>query len=565
MNPTNSLLPGNFETLKNSLTNPGLVFRVEHYFIDHWLPLLGPNRAWLVVALQQACWQGRICSDSAEISQTELGRQCGLSRKRVNGLLNSDPLLRWFVPDIQAQFRHGKQQWNRYQVQLTSPPTPALAAGLRREIETRLAAGETLPDIVQALTTEAQTTRQALLTRLCTGPGFVTRPETVAEVVAATAHSALAGPLALAAAALSQQLLRPDLVRLETHYFRRAWRPRLGSTAAWLVVALRRRGDAADTAPPPGFSMGKQELAALVGVSSGTVSRVLSTADLPLFYPELQPGRRTVTGRIEMADPLTPADTATARMSEPPHTDFSDLTPNAPQIGPVTAELTDTGPGDRVKEGGPMKPPPREKPPRLQALPEGSTLPDSPRQASKTAAAFPQKPEPPALPPLAQRLLDWYHEEIGSATTCIKQQLQAAAIEIPAPEIWERAFGQMAAANKREWRYVLAIARRMHRDASAAAVATARPALEPLADQAGTPEESLWAETQLTLRRQMTQATYETIISPTRLVRVEGEVWTLTAPSVAAAWLSNRPQLQRIARQAAAFVAGHPVTLKILP
>jgi hypothetical protein len=59
----------------------------------------------------------------------------------------------------------------------------------------------------------------------------------------------------------------------------------------------------------------------------------------------------------------------------------------------------------------------------------------------------------------------------------------------------------------------------------------------------------------------MTRATYDATIRPTRLDKVEGQVWILAAPPPAADWLGNR--LRGKVEQAASQTAGYAVTLRI--
>jgi hypothetical protein len=243
-------------------------------------------------------------------------------------LFKHEPLLGWFLPQIAQQAGEGKQQNNHYRVFLNSPPTPALVAGLRREIENRLAGDEPLPEIVWALTVEAKQERTDLLARLCAGDGEGEKPQTVTDVVAAFA-GVMDPDLQEAAGELSRALLQPNQVRLETQYFRRKWLPELGATAAWLVVYLRRHCHADDNERDGTFSMRKAELAAGLGISTDTLRRTLKRPDLAQFFVSLdnRRGSHSLAGRIRMRDPLIPADAAKARELTRQQTDFFEMIP----------------------------------------------------------------------------------------------------------------------------------------------------------------------------------------------------------------------------------------------
>ncbi|MDX1520924.1 MAG: DnaA N-terminal domain-containing protein, partial [Anaerolineae bacterium] len=82
------------------------------------------------------------------------------------------------------------------------------------------------------------------------------------------------------------------------------------------------------------------------------------------------------------------------------------------------------------------------------------------------------------------------------------------------------------------------------------------------AEKLGPPsvDEAIWAETQSVLRRQMTRATYDTVIQGTKLVGREQGVYIISVNSeMAHEWLENR--LQDIVRRALSNVVGVPVKI----
>lgn len=73
-----------------------------------------------------------------------------------------------------------------------------------------------------------------------------------------------------------------------------------------------------------------------------------------------------------------------------------------------------------------------------------------------------------------------------------------------------------------------------------------------------TPEEAIWAETQATLRPQMTKATYEAIIEGTVLLSSANEVYKICTPTtMSKEWLENR--LKSMVVRALVSVMGQPI------
>ncbi len=72
--------------------------------------------------------------------------------------------------------------------------------------------------------------------------------------------------------------------------------------------------------------------------------------------------------------------------------------------------------------------------------------------------------------------------------------------------------------------------------------------------------EAIWAETQLTLRRQMTQATYDAIIQRTFLLGYDDDHYVIgVRTEMAKEWLENR--LYDIVQRTLSSVVGGPVTI----
>ncbi|MCB0191251.1 MAG: hypothetical protein KDJ65_04850 [Anaerolineae bacterium] len=76
-------------------------------------------------------------------------------------------------------------------------------------------------------------------------------------------------------------------------------------------------------------------------------------------------------------------------------------------------------------------------------------------------------------------------------------------------------------------------------------------------------DEAIWSETQLMLRRQMTQATYDTIIQGTRLISQSRDSYIVGVHSdMAKEWLENR--LRDIVQRALSGVVGQPTNIEFV-
>jgi hypothetical protein len=361
---------------------------VTHFFIDYWLPLLGPALGWLVVALQQACWQHGQRQPAGHISQARLGYLSGLSRERVNRYLN-DPgsWLAWFVAGVAHQGRSGRAT-NCYSVPADDPLTPAMAAGLPlylaawpRPGRGWLPAGRggraglgvengALPDrwagVAEAMRALLRQERPWLLAELARlgsqvaggapGPpghrgGQVARPCRAGGLLALVARGlslpdpappgAQTGALSELAGQLAHHLLRPDLVYLDGQVFRQEWVPALGATLGWLVTVLRRHTfhNLRTGETRLAFGLGKGELAARLGVTERVLLRQLQPhlanarslhpgSPLAGFLTELQASHHSLSGRVRPDWPSNGPDvTPGARPCDRP------ATPCAPPTG----------------------------------------------------------------------------------------------------------------------------------------------------------------------------------------------------------------------------------------
>ena len=312
--------------------NPDRVFRATHFFIDQWLPLLGPSLAWLVVAMQQACWRNGTRHPTGQISQRQLGKLCDLKRETVNRHLNNpNSLLDYFITATDPVRKpDGGRGSNRYHIVLNDPLPPLFIAGLQAMLIDQRArqAGPLSPETSaqQAIKALLDVVRQNLITT-CQAQTALTAPPagpaTVRSLVADIfdlhqPHQLEAiRPLATR---LSRHILRPDQIYISSQYFREKWVPLLGATQAWLITVLRRhcyqnkaRNELRDT-----FTFDKKTIAAKLGISTKTLRREFTKLEKARpFFPELKLTHHTLHGRVLVNDePLTPEDAAKKQQAE---------------------------------------------------------------------------------------------------------------------------------------------------------------------------------------------------------------------------------------------------------
>ena len=293
--------------LRHNIIQPNKIFRITHFFIDHWLPLLGPKTAWLVVSLQQSYWQ----KQRGKIAQSTLGRLSGLSRNWVSLTLRDvkyalegeapkrmdeqkAALLTYFIRRITTTTQTGRGQGvNRYQVVLNDPLTPMVAQRLRAELSgLREQIASSHSDQAAQEAVKRILADDALLTGIRESRGEISNgallsPCTVREIVANVFNlDDVNHPLIELSEKLSRQILRPKQAYLGTQYFRRKWVPELGALRAWLIILARRHtyhnpqtGERRDT-----FTINRADAARQLGVSERTFRRLLNTMAPDPFF-----------------------------------------------------------------------------------------------------------------------------------------------------------------------------------------------------------------------------------------------------------------------------------------
>jgi hypothetical protein len=329
-------LYGVYNTLYNAATRPDFKFAVTRYFIDEWLPLLGPSLAWLVVGLRQQCyWNQR--RNWCIVDKASLARDTALNERTIERCLKK-PFSDWFVAEVVHRYRYRSQigkkvrDKNRYQLLLDEPLSPrhqlGLAGLLRQVVSTEVAKTSAGDDPVAAALAAVQ--------NLLTLPDLTGKisysgelPETlqrrtVLELVEATLDFRLAdhagnprlAELDQGCARLYNQIVQPNKIYVGWQYFRLEWVPRLGHALAWLVIYMRRHcywdeasGELRDT-----FSAYKKDIAAAIGQTSRNLANLMAHPQALLFFTPLEENRAEGSAgptsyRVRLVDePLAPDD-----------------------------------------------------------------------------------------------------------------------------------------------------------------------------------------------------------------------------------------------------------------
>jgi hypothetical protein len=328
-------LQGVYNTLYNSITRPDFKFVLTRYFIDEWLPVLGPSLAWLVVGLRQQCyWNQR--RDWCIIDKASLARETALDERTIERCLKK-PYSSWFVGEVSHRYQYRTQigkrvrDKNRYQLFLDDPLSPRHQLGLATLLRQLAPAGSnTLEAALQAVQTVLEL---PFLNDKIAYTGVIPTPfprRTILELVAETVNlnlASYAGDERLATldqrcAKLYNLIVQPNKVYVGWQYFRLHWVPLLGHALSWLIVYMRRQcywdeasGELRDT-----LLAYKKDLAAAIGQTPRNLANLLENDYLDLFFTSptaRQTGEsEAVTARnkpiwyqIRMIDePLTPAD-----------------------------------------------------------------------------------------------------------------------------------------------------------------------------------------------------------------------------------------------------------------
>ena len=318
---------GVYNTLYNATTRPDFKFAVTRYFIDEWVPLLGPSLSWLIVGLRQQCYWNRR-RNWCIVDKSTLADETALNKRTIERVLKK-PLSRWFVLDIthRYKYRHrlGKRvrDKNRYQLLLDEPLSPRHQLGLGHLLRQMAPNG---PDPLDAALTAVQSVLEiARLTDKISFTGQIPadlKRQSILELVTETLGvdlNAVSNDERLVhldqrCAKLHTSIVQPNKVYVGWQYFRLKWVPLLGHALAWLVIYLRRHcywdeasGELRDT-----HTAYKKALAKAIGQTTRNLANLTENPHAPLFFTVLNPDasrNKPTTFQTRMVDePLTPDD-----------------------------------------------------------------------------------------------------------------------------------------------------------------------------------------------------------------------------------------------------------------
>ncbi len=331
-------LQGVYNTLYNATTRPDFRFVVSRYFIDEWVPLLGPSLAWLIVGLRQQCfWNQR--RNWCIVDKTTLAHETALDERTIERSLKK-PFSDWFVLEVSHRYQYRSQigkkvrDKNRYQLLLDEPLSPRHQIGLETLIR-QIAPAHTEPLTAALAVVEALASMPHLTDKITyTGPLDPERcRRSVLEIVADTlalnltelAQDERATNLNQRCAELYNLIVQPNKIYVGWQYFRLEWVRLLGHALAWVIIYLRRHcywdessGELRDT-----LTIYKKQLAAAVNQTPRNLANLMDNPYVPLFFTGFPPpeaidsadtsdneARNKPTPlKIRMVDePLTPAD-----------------------------------------------------------------------------------------------------------------------------------------------------------------------------------------------------------------------------------------------------------------
>ncbi len=320
-------IQGVYNTLYNATTRPDFKFAVTRYFIDEWVPLLGPSLAWLVVGLRQQCfWNQR--RNWCIVNKNTLSEETGLDKRTIERSLKK-PYSQWFVIDVTQRYRYRHQigkkvrDKNRYQLLLDEPLSPRHQIGLAHRLEQ---VAPNSPDRLDAaLTAIRRLLDEPNLNDKISYTGKIPKNlkrSTILEIIEESLGLNLAEHAADERLPLLDQhssklynlIIQPNKIYVGWQYFRLQWTPLLGHALAWLVIYLRRHcywdetnGELRDT-----YTAYKKELAGAIGQTSRNLANIMENPYFSLFCAVLNPNdarNKPTTFQTRMVDdPLTPDD-----------------------------------------------------------------------------------------------------------------------------------------------------------------------------------------------------------------------------------------------------------------
>lgn len=243
-------------SVKSIITQPDRVVMVPKYLL-RWLPVVGPDIFWMVVAFRQARFLNTIGPDRKKtftVRAEEIYRWCGMSRATFWRNVDRSELA-WFIErlpqmgwGVDAETGRAKQNPNRYRIQVDIPLTPMDADALRVFLQKN----NYLENPTGALTAALGAPIQEILSFPPPKPSqdhivLSPCPQTVEELILKMLPNHQSGieiprEISELSVKLAEKLLRPLENFQLSWYFLQEWLPKLGAGPAALVALLRSHG-----------------------------------------------------------------------------------------------------------------------------------------------------------------------------------------------------------------------------------------------------------------------------------------------------------------------------------
>jgi hypothetical protein len=131
----------------NEVVQPDRVFVASQYFRRKWVPLLGADLAWLILAMRQRCYWNKKTGEVRNVllaSQDELAVEVGLDRRHVQKLLQSK-YASWFILEKKQRYEYDQRigktvrAKTAYKLRMDDPLTPEDRDELSRKLEQKKA------------------------------------------------------------------------------------------------------------------------------------------------------------------------------------------------------------------------------------------------------------------------------------------------------------------------------------------------------------------------------------------------------------------------------------------
>jgi hypothetical protein len=256
-NPKVLSLQAEYQSVYDEIVHPDQVIVVPGYFL-RYIPLLGPELAWLYVGFRQAAYEAggsRRPEKQFNAPSKKVAHYAGMSLRafwrwvarpdtwsRLRGLVTQvDSPAHW------SQGKDGRphQSARAYRVAMTLPLTPLDERSLRAWLYQQLARGKPPLAVLEKALETPPDEQIPWPEPMAFAEAITTEPHSVQEVIAA-----VCGPVPDSQRSqfqelsdrLAQYLIPPNDLIFLTHYFVTHWIPELGPGSGWLVTLLRDRG-----------------------------------------------------------------------------------------------------------------------------------------------------------------------------------------------------------------------------------------------------------------------------------------------------------------------------------